>query len=295
MEPRGRPRGVWRVSTHAAAIEWCQMFWGFCITNTFLPVCVYVFRLDRKWLLWHDFMKEHAHLEMWLHLTEQAITCASPAHITYISAKETLRRIEVSWKYIRQVNIFWCKCYCHLNHHIYRSTILVPNLRSVPNTEPWWLCVSEAAVGGRVSADPVRQADAQESNSHSTVSGLHAIPAAGSGEVLRAAMWQSAGGVGVHHCTTEGHMVWQQMRNFTIVKCEELETPYYALSELCDGLGGLWRGEGGTFSLAGWPGCPCDWDGSPGGKHLQETAAASGETFLSVSSFHIILSVCLRL
>lgn len=41
-------------------------------------------------------MKEHAHLETWLHLTEQAITCASPAHITYIGAKETLRRIEVS-------------------------------------------------------------------------------------------------------------------------------------------------------------------------------------------------------
>lgn len=60
--------------------------------------CVSVSRLDRKWLLWHDFMKEHAHLETWLHSTEQAITCASSAHITYIGAKEQLRRLEVSWK-----------------------------------------------------------------------------------------------------------------------------------------------------------------------------------------------------
>lgn len=54
-------------------------------------------RLDRKWLLWRDFLKEHAHLETWLRSTEQALTCAGPAHITYVSAKEKLRRMEVSW------------------------------------------------------------------------------------------------------------------------------------------------------------------------------------------------------
>lgn len=58
--------------------------------------CDSVSRLDRKWLLWHDFMREHAHLEAWLHPTEQALTCASPAHITYSGAKEQLRRLEVS-------------------------------------------------------------------------------------------------------------------------------------------------------------------------------------------------------
>lgn len=41
-------------------------------------------------------MKEHAHLETWLRSTEQAVTCAGPAHITYVSAKEKLRRMEVS-------------------------------------------------------------------------------------------------------------------------------------------------------------------------------------------------------
>uniref|UniRef100_A0A3Q1FNX7 Uncharacterized protein n=1 Tax=Acanthochromis polyacanthus TaxID=80966 RepID=A0A3Q1FNX7_9TELE len=50
--------------------------------------------LDRKWLLWHDFMKEHAHLDAWLRLAEQAVASPSPAHFTYTTAKEELRRFE---------------------------------------------------------------------------------------------------------------------------------------------------------------------------------------------------------
>lgn len=51
---------------------------------------------DRKWLLWHDFMREHAHLEAWLHSTERALTCTSPAHMAYSGAREQLRRLQVS-------------------------------------------------------------------------------------------------------------------------------------------------------------------------------------------------------
>lgn len=58
-----------------------------------------VSRLDRKWLLWHDFMRERAHLEAWLRSAERAVACASSAHITYAAAKEQLRTIEVSWFY----------------------------------------------------------------------------------------------------------------------------------------------------------------------------------------------------
>lgn len=50
--------------------------------------------LDRKWLLWHDFMKEHAHLDAWLRLAEQAVASPSPAHFTYSTANEELRRFE---------------------------------------------------------------------------------------------------------------------------------------------------------------------------------------------------------
>lgn len=50
--------------------------------------------LDRKWLLWHDFMEEHAHLDAWLRLAEQVLASPSPAHFTYSTAKEDLRRFE---------------------------------------------------------------------------------------------------------------------------------------------------------------------------------------------------------
>lgn len=75
-------------------------------TLTSLPVCkinvervfdvLAVSRLERRWLLWHDFMKEHAHLDAWLQLAEQAVSCPDLGHATYVVAKEELRRFEVS-------------------------------------------------------------------------------------------------------------------------------------------------------------------------------------------------------
>lgn len=52
-------------------------------------------RLDRKWVLWHEFMKEHAHLDAWLGLAEEAVTMLNVAHITYGASKEELRKFEV--------------------------------------------------------------------------------------------------------------------------------------------------------------------------------------------------------
>ncbi|CAJ1066285.1 nesprin-2 isoform X1 [Xyrichtys novacula] len=50
--------------------------------------------LEQRWVLWHEFMKEHAHLDTWLRLAAQAVNSPSPAHITYITAKEELRKFE---------------------------------------------------------------------------------------------------------------------------------------------------------------------------------------------------------
>ncbi|XP_047451062.1 uncharacterized protein si:ch211-137a8.2 [Mugil cephalus] len=50
--------------------------------------------LERRWSLWHQFMKEHAHLDAWLRLAEQAVDSQSSAHITYTEAKEELRKFE---------------------------------------------------------------------------------------------------------------------------------------------------------------------------------------------------------
>uniref|UniRef100_A0A3Q1C7D5 Uncharacterized protein n=1 Tax=Amphiprion ocellaris TaxID=80972 RepID=A0A3Q1C7D5_AMPOC len=74
----------------------CCDFTYFCCDfelKTFFYVDLSV-RLDRKWLLWHNFMKEHAHLDAWLRLAEQAVASPSPAHFTYSTAKEELRRFE---------------------------------------------------------------------------------------------------------------------------------------------------------------------------------------------------------
>ncbi|XP_049432209.1 uncharacterized protein si:ch211-137a8.2 isoform X2 [Epinephelus fuscoguttatus] len=51
-------------------------------------------QLERKWVLWHEFMKEHAHLDTWLRLAEQAVSSPNSAHVTCITAKEELRKFE---------------------------------------------------------------------------------------------------------------------------------------------------------------------------------------------------------
>ncbi|XP_034723707.1 uncharacterized protein LOC117942389 [Etheostoma cragini] len=51
-------------------------------------------QLERRWLLWHDFMTEHAHLDAWLLLAEQAVSSPGPAHISYVTAKDDLRKFE---------------------------------------------------------------------------------------------------------------------------------------------------------------------------------------------------------
>ncbi|XP_068173855.1 nesprin-2 [Antennarius striatus] len=50
--------------------------------------------LEKRWLLWHEFMKEHAHLDTWLGLVEQAVASPDLAHVTYQTAKDELRKFE---------------------------------------------------------------------------------------------------------------------------------------------------------------------------------------------------------
>uniref|UniRef100_A0A671WJN6 Uncharacterized protein n=1 Tax=Sparus aurata TaxID=8175 RepID=A0A671WJN6_SPAAU len=59
-------------------------------------LCVFlcVRRLERRWVLWHEFMKEHAHLDSWLRLAEQAVSSSNPALVTYVTAKDELRKFE---------------------------------------------------------------------------------------------------------------------------------------------------------------------------------------------------------
>ncbi|XP_061637854.1 nesprin-2 isoform X4 [Phyllopteryx taeniolatus] len=56
-----------------------------------LPGCE---RLERRWLLWHGFMKEHAHLDAWLRLAEHAVASHNWSRVTYAGAKDAVRRFE---------------------------------------------------------------------------------------------------------------------------------------------------------------------------------------------------------
>ncbi|XP_067101794.1 nesprin-2 [Osmerus mordax] len=48
-------------------------------------------QLERRWLLWHEFMKEYSNLVDWLRLAERT---AASAQVLYIAAKQELRKFE---------------------------------------------------------------------------------------------------------------------------------------------------------------------------------------------------------
>uniref|UniRef100_A0A3B4FK85 KASH domain-containing protein n=1 Tax=Pundamilia nyererei TaxID=303518 RepID=A0A3B4FK85_9CICH len=51
-------------------------------------------RLERRWLLWHEFMKEYDHLDAWLRLAEEAVSSPNSVHVTYQTAKEEMKKFE---------------------------------------------------------------------------------------------------------------------------------------------------------------------------------------------------------
>ncbi|XP_068601792.1 nesprin-2 [Brachionichthys hirsutus] len=50
--------------------------------------------LEKRWLLWREFMKEHAHLDAWLGLVEQAVGSPDLADVSYETAKDELMKFE---------------------------------------------------------------------------------------------------------------------------------------------------------------------------------------------------------
>ncbi|XP_035987476.1 nesprin-2 [Fundulus heteroclitus] len=50
--------------------------------------------LERKWELWHEFMKEHGRLDGWLQSAERAVGSVNLAHVTYGASKEELGKFE---------------------------------------------------------------------------------------------------------------------------------------------------------------------------------------------------------
>ncbi|XP_068440168.1 nesprin-2 [Clinocottus analis] len=51
-------------------------------------------QLERRWVLWHEFMKEHAQLYTWLRFADRAVASPHPVLLTHATAKEEMRKFE---------------------------------------------------------------------------------------------------------------------------------------------------------------------------------------------------------
>ncbi|XP_072547996.1 uncharacterized protein [Salminus brasiliensis] len=51
-------------------------------------------QLERRWVLWHEFMKEYSCLDDWLQLAEKLAASPNSSHVLYITAKEELQKFE---------------------------------------------------------------------------------------------------------------------------------------------------------------------------------------------------------
>ncbi|MCJ8740147.1 hypothetical protein PDJAM_G00055430 [Pangasius djambal] len=51
-------------------------------------------QLERRWMLWHKFMKEYSCLDDWLRLAEKSAASPNTSHVLYITAKEELQKFE---------------------------------------------------------------------------------------------------------------------------------------------------------------------------------------------------------
>ncbi|KAI1893340.1 hypothetical protein AGOR_G00122710 [Albula goreensis] len=51
-------------------------------------------QLEKRWLLWHKFMKAHSHFDDWLRLAEKTAASPNSSHVLYITAKQELKKFE---------------------------------------------------------------------------------------------------------------------------------------------------------------------------------------------------------
>ncbi|KAM8905633.1 nesprin-2 [Spinachia spinachia] len=51
-------------------------------------------QLERRWVLWQEFMTSHAQLDTWLLVAEQTVGAPPPTHVTYATAREEMRKFE---------------------------------------------------------------------------------------------------------------------------------------------------------------------------------------------------------
>ncbi|XP_029628390.1 nesprin-2 isoform X4 [Salmo trutta] len=67
---------------------------GTCLIQDGSPSLEGCVQLERKWVLWHEFMKEYSSFSDWLRLAEKAADSPRSAHVLFVTAKEELEKFE---------------------------------------------------------------------------------------------------------------------------------------------------------------------------------------------------------
>ncbi|KAK6278305.1 hypothetical protein J4Q44_G00391780 [Coregonus suidteri] len=67
---------------------------GTCLIQDGSPSLDGCVQLERKWVLWHEFMKEYSSLGDWLRLAEKSADAPRSAHVLFVTAKEELKKFE---------------------------------------------------------------------------------------------------------------------------------------------------------------------------------------------------------
>ncbi|KAJ8414578.1 hypothetical protein AAFF_G00037800 [Aldrovandia affinis] len=56
-------------------------------------------QLEKRWTLWHKFMKAHSHFDDWLRLAEKSAASPKSSHVLYVTAKQELKKFEsLQWE-----------------------------------------------------------------------------------------------------------------------------------------------------------------------------------------------------
>ncbi|XP_055752121.1 uncharacterized protein LOC129832232 [Salvelinus fontinalis] len=67
---------------------------GTCLIQDGSPSLDGFVQVERKWVLWHEFMKEYSSLSDWLRLAEKAADSPRSAHVLFVTVKEELEKFE---------------------------------------------------------------------------------------------------------------------------------------------------------------------------------------------------------
>lgn len=84
--------------SHDSCAKWVclHILYSYWYVYILLSICFSLtIRLERRWMLWYEFMKEHSCLDDWLRAAEKVAMSPNSSYVLYAAAKEELQKYEV--------------------------------------------------------------------------------------------------------------------------------------------------------------------------------------------------------